>query len=102
MNHRIVLSPDAQADFSSIVWWYQQIDPDLAKRFALEALAILHRIAQFPYSFSVIEGTVRRAGLKRFRYLIYYSLDMDLISVIAVVHERRDDSVWMDRGNGYS
>lgn len=102
MNHSIVLSPDAEADFSSAVWWYEQIDPDLATRFTQEALATLHRIAQYPYSYTLVEGTVRRGGLKHFRYLIYYSLDMDRVSVIAVVHERRDDCGWMGRGNDYS
>src|ERR1044071_8176796 len=102
MNHRIVLSPDAQADFISAVWWYQQIDPKLATRFTREALATLHRIARYPYSYALIEGTVRRGRLKRFPYLIHYSLDMDGISVIAVTHERQADNVWMDRGTEHS
>lgn len=102
MNHSIVLSPDAQADFISAVWWYQQIDPNLANRFTGDALATLHRIARYPYSYALIEGTVRRGCLKQFPYLIYYSLAVDGISVIAVVHERRADTVWADRRNGQS
>src|SRR5215216_2790444 len=102
MNHRIVLSPGAQADISSAVWWYQRRDPNLAFRFTLEALATLRQIAQYPYRYALIKGAVRRAGLKRFPYSIYYSLDMDDISVIAVIHQRRAESAWMGRGNGHS
>ena len=102
MNHYIVLSPDAEADFFSAVWWYQQIDPSLATRFTQDALATLQRIAQYPFSYARIERTVRRSDLKRFRYSIYYSLNIDRISVIAVIHQRRADIVWMGRGNGNS
>ena len=102
MKYRIVHSPDAQADISSAVWWYQQKDLNLAFRFTLEAVATLRRIAQYPYSYRLIKGTVRRADLKRFPYSIYYSLDIDRISVIAVIHQRRADSAWMGRGNGHS
>ena len=99
---RIILSPDAKADIRSIVRWYQCTDPTLAFRFDSETRAMLRHILQYPYSFPIIKGVTRRAGLKRFPYSIYYSLDMNSISVIGVVHERRADSVWMDRGNSYS
>ena len=100
MNYRIVLSPDAKADISSAVWWYKRTDPNLAFRFTLEAFETLRRIAQYPYIYRLINGVVRRADLKRFRYSIYYSLDIDRISVIAVIHQHRADSVWRGRGNG--
>jgi len=47
-----------------------------------------------------IIGPVRRALLKHFPYFMYFSLNEDHVSVIAVVHQRRDHTVWMDRGNG--
>ena len=102
MNYRIIFSPGANADIRSIVLWYERIDPTLAFRFILETSTTLWRIARFPYQFPLIMSIFRRAGLKRFRYAIYYSVEKDRVVVRAVVHERRADSVWMDRGNGYS
>jgi plasmid stabilization system protein ParE len=100
MNQYIVLSPDAKADIDSAVLWYRRIDPNLAVRYTAETLATLHRIKQFPYRFPIITSSVRRALLKRFPYYIYYSFVSSRVSVIAVVHHRRPDSVWMNRGIG--
>lgn len=103
MNRRIILSPDAEADIASAIAWYQRIELSLGSRFKTDTRATLRRIARFPYQFPLIdEGTVRRVRLKGFPYAILFSLEKEGVFVKAVVHERRDDSVWMDRGNGHS
>lgn len=100
MRYRSVLSPDAQADISSAVRWYQRTDPNLAFRFTVETLVMLRRIERFPYQFPVITGTIRRALLRRFPFYIFYNLNEDLATVIAVVHQRQSDIIWMDRAAG--
>ena len=100
MKYRSVLSPGAKADISSAVRWYQRTDLNLAFRFTLETLATRRRIEQFPYQFPIVYDTIRRALLKRFPYAMYFDLNDDEASVIAVVHQRRNHTVWMDRGNG--
>ena len=69
MNYRIVLSPDAKADISSAVWWYQRRDPNLAFRFTLEAFETLRRIARYPYSYRLIKGVVGEQILRETRFL---------------------------------
>ena len=101
MKHRVILSPDAKADFSSAVLWYQRTDPDIAFQFTQETLRILHRIQQFPYSFPLFRGAVRQAILIRFPFYIYFSLKIQVVSVIAIVHQRRADILRPGGGNGY-
>ena len=106
MRYRSVLSPGAQADISSAVRWYQRTDPNQAFRFMLDIRATRRRIERFPYQFPIIEtpkhikDIVRRALLKHFPYCLVFTLNKDVASVIAVVHQRRADFTWMDRGNG--
>jgi toxin ParE1/3/4 len=100
MKYRSVLSPGAKADISSAVRWYQRIDRNLAFRFTLETLAARRRIERFPYQFPIFHDTIRRALLKRFPYYMYFDLNDDEASVIAVVHQRRSDIIWMNRGTG--
>jgi plasmid stabilization system protein ParE len=97
MKYRSVLSPGAKADIRSAVRWYQRIDLNLAFRFTREVLAIRRRIEQFPFQFPSFRGTTRRALLKRFPYSIHYYLNAGEASVIAVIHQRRSDNIWMDR-----
>jgi plasmid stabilization system protein ParE len=69
----------------------------LAFQFWLESRTLGLRIAQFPYQFSLLNGTVRRARLKRFPYAMYYQLESEMAFVIAVLHQRRSDDVWRQR-----
>jgi toxin ParE1/3/4 len=101
MKHRVILSPGAKADFSSAVRWYQRTDPDIAFQFTQETLSILRRIEQFPYSFPLTGGIVRQAVLMRFPFYIYFSLKFEVVSVIAIVHQRRADILRLDGGNGH-
>jgi len=91
MNYRFVLSPDADADISSIVRWYLNIDPNLAQRFLRENDTILRRITRMPYAFPLWAGASRRAMLKRFPYFIYYYVEMNIVTVTAILHQRRSD-----------
>lgn len=97
MKYSSVLSPGAKADLRSVVRWYHHIDRNLALRFKHEALATLRRIMKFPYQFPIVDGKSRRALLKHFPYSIVFALKKDGPFVIAVVHQRRSDRIWMDR-----
>jgi plasmid stabilization system protein ParE len=89
MKYRIILSPDANADIGSAVLWYQRINPNLAFRFLSETDKTIRLIRQYPLSFPLVTGVIRRAVLHRFRYSIYFSLKNDEVSVIAVLHQRQ-------------
>ena len=52
-----------------------------------------------PYAFPVLSGAFRQALLKRFPYLIYYFVDMNLVVISAIFHQRRSDPPWMTRRN---
>jgi toxin ParE1/3/4 len=101
MKYRIIFSRGAKADIRSAVRWYEREDPSLAFRFLLEMRALKRRIANNPYVFP-IKGAVRRALLKRFPYYVYFSLNYELVFVIAVVHQRRADILVTNGGNGHS
>src|SRR5215204_233903 len=100
MKHRIVLSPGANADFSSAARWYLNIDPNLASRFLMEIDTLLQRITRMPYAFPVLSGSFRQALLKGFPFTIYYFVKMNVVVVSAIFHQRRSDPPWITRGNG--
>ena len=91
MNYQIVLSPDANAEINSVVRWYLNIDPDLAVRFLVEYKTVLRRIARLPYAFAIRTDASRRARLNRFPYYVHYSVDQNIVTVTAIVHQRRSD-----------
>jgi plasmid stabilization system protein ParE len=102
MKIRVILSPDAKADIRSAIEWYHQADPNLASRFEKATFATLRQIRQFPYRFQIINGAIRQALLKRFPYAIYYSLRSNKLTVTAVLHQRRSDTIWRTRRTGHN
>jgi plasmid stabilization system protein ParE len=93
MSRRVILSPDAEADIIAIERWYQTKEASLAFAFKAELRVTLRFIAQYPYAFALVRRGTRRALMKDFPYLIYFRLKSGVVSVIAVVHERRMQSV---------
>jgi len=89
MKYQFVLSPGAKVDIRSIVRWYLNIDPNLVVRFLVKTATVLRRITRMPYAFPLWTGASRRARLKPFPYFIYYSVEMNMVTVTAVLHQRR-------------
>ena len=100
MTYRIALSPGARTDINSAANWYLNIDPDLALRFLGEIKTTLLRITRMPYAFPVRRPPFRRTRLKRYPYLIYYFVEINVVNVEAIFHERRSDPAWITGGKG--
>ena len=89
MSRRIILSPDAKTDIHAIKRWYYRNGASLSLQFAAEVEFTLRLIAQYPHAFPLVKRGVRRALMKGFPYLIYFTLKGGTVSVIAVIHKRR-------------
>jgi plasmid stabilization system protein ParE len=91
MKYQILLSLRAAADINSAVRWYLQTDPILALRFLTEIRASLRRVRAMPNAFPLRGRVLRCAFIRRFPYLIYYYVRLNVVSINAVLHERRSD-----------
>jgi plasmid stabilization system protein ParE len=92
----VVLTYEAETDFDAAADWYQE-KAGLGAQFTAQVRAVLTRIGQMPELHRVLYRGVRRAKTKKFPYHIYYRAQPDRVVVIAVLHGRRDPSVWKDR-----
>ena len=101
MNRRIILSPDARADFSSAARWYRRHNPDLFLRFVTEVQMTLRRIARFPNAFPRDDFVFKRATANRFPFYIYFTFNLQNVFIRSIIHQRRADSVWLKRREGY-
>ncbi len=66
--------------------YYEEISPALADRFRAEVNRRLDEIAERPESFPVDVSQIRFAKLHRFPYLVFFAVQSEFISVIAIVH----------------
>jgi plasmid stabilization system protein ParE len=94
---RVQIRRLARRDIDSAFDWYQERDEDAAAAFLLEIDHILERMRQGYEQFPVAYRDLRRALLKQFPYAIYFKAGADLVTVVAVLHQRRAPRVWQRR-----
>jgi len=71
--------------------------PGLGLEFLDEVRAAYTRILDGPLKYQELRSSIRRALTRRFPYAIYFSLENDLIVVIAVLDTARDPAEWQFR-----
>lgn len=93
----IVIRPLAEADIDEAHAWYAARSPQAAARFLDTIAMVLAEIEARPESFPQVHRSVRRALLPRHPFGMYFTLDPDRITVLAVVHSRRHPRRWQRR-----
>jgi plasmid stabilization system protein ParE len=94
-----------QANFREAFWgdlmdafdWYEERQPGLGARLQDEVLAATKQILRQPEMCKVLRGTIRRAIVSRFRYLIVFELDGETVHFLGLVHGMRHIPRWLDR-----
>ena len=97
MSMRLLLRPEARMDIEEATVWYEDQRPGLGRRLADELSSLLDRIRKTPLQFPVVGEGVRRGLLNRFPYAIYFLLEQDIVTVLAVLHQRREPGAWKRR-----
>jgi toxin ParE1/3/4 len=90
----VVWLPEADADLKEALAWYEEIHPDLGMRFALAVDAAIEVIARSPLAFQIVHLKIRRAGVRRFPYGLFFKVESNRIVVIACMHGRRNPKRW--------
>jgi len=93
----VVWIPEADADLKEALAWYEGIHPDLGMRFALAVDAAVEVIARSPLAFQMVHAEIRRAGIRRFPYGLFFKMESNRIVVVACMHGRRNPKRWKVR-----
>lgn len=96
MSFPVVLTLQAREDFDLAADWYQD-HADQGLRFTSQVRDTLTRIGKMPELHHIVHRDVRRARVLKYPYYLYYRVGSDQVQVIAIVHARRDPSVWKNR-----
>jgi toxin ParE1/3/4 len=92
---KVAYSPRAYNDLAEIAAYLHPLNPSAATRVKAAILATLQIVSMFPGigRRDALDG-VRRVGVRRFPYSIYYLVDQnaDEIVVLTIRHDARDAS----------
>lgn len=91
---KLVVGPKAQHDIREAAAWYESQAKGLSSEF-LRAIALnLGHVERNPLLFAEVFPDVRRIGLRRFPYSLFYRVHDPLITVLACLHQHRDPQDW--------
>jgi toxin ParE1/3/4 len=97
MTRSFHVTLEAEDDIRGADHWYEAQRMGLGDEFSAAVIDVFHRIEANPPAAAVRKLGVRRMNLKRFPYGVHYIVDEEHISVIAVLHAKRDPNTWMER-----
>jgi plasmid stabilization system protein ParE len=90
MTRRIVLHPHAAHDIREAMRWYDQQSPGLGRLVITELRRVVERLRLFPEAYPHMRPGLRHAALGRLPYLAIYCVTAERITLVALMHVRRD------------
>jgi toxin ParE1/3/4 len=97
MSLPVIMRPLAEADVVEIFGDLDFLRPGLGKRFLARLREVLDRIEWMPEMYGAVWQDVRAVKLRKFRYVVYYTVLADHVEDLAVLHGSRDESMWKSR-----
>ena len=94
----LTFDPAVQSDLRKAKSYYERQRRGLGRDFLSRVLDQFERIALYPLAAPVVERNVRKIGIEKFPFEIYYRLNDQEIFVFAIIHERRHQDFWKKRG----
>lgn len=89
--------PETETEPNKAIEYYEEIQENLGCDFAVEAYSTIERIITYPKVWQVIEDDIRRSLVRRFPFGILYSIELNDIYILAVMHLYREPDYWKDR-----
>ena len=91
---RLDVSSEAELEIFAATLRYEGERPGLGFRFEADVNGLFARLLENPFQFPEIEEGARRALVRHFPYGVFFTVDDDLITVLAVLHLHQDPDTW--------
>lgn len=94
---RLEVRLEAELDALEAALWYEGERGGLGSEFLDELRATFTRVGQAPLQFPVVSRSLRRAILRRFPFGVFFTLEGEEATVMAIMHLYRDRKEWQRR-----
>ncbi len=89
--------PEAEEEFREAAMYYETKAPGVGVAFVAEVRRVIRWIIENPYAAVAVGTGIRRKILNNFPYNIFYSIEPNLILIVAVAHQKRRPRYWKAR-----
>jgi plasmid stabilization system protein ParE len=94
---RLEYDEEARDEYEAAIRYYRRISPSVATRFISAIESATARVIEAPLAWPRVEKDVRRCLARPFPYSLLYSVEPDVILVVAIMHNSREPGYWADR-----
>lgn len=89
--------PEAFAEYEEAARYYAERGPRMAERFVAAVEDAIDRIVESPMRWRVIDEDVRRCLTHVFPYGVLYTIEVEFVLIVAVMHCSREPGYWNGR-----
>ncbi len=97
MALKIIIKPLAEQDIDDAIKWYEEQEENVGEKFLIAFKETLLIVSQNPHSFRKRYKDIRSFSLRKFPFSIFYIFENDTVFVVAVVHQKRNPTIWKKR-----
>jgi hypothetical protein len=95
----IKIDVEALEDIQKTIEWYDSIKIGLGSKFQNQVVSQISKLTKNPYLFSIRYENNRCFLIKKFPFLVHYSIDEVncIIEIFALFHTSRNPQIWTAR-----
>lgn len=93
----IRLQPEAESEVAEAALWYEAHLPGLGIEFLASLESTLDSIRHNPYLYPEVDHGARRALTQGFPFAVFFHLEAESITILAVRHQAQDPLRWLGR-----
>ena len=95
--YQLIINPLAEEDAKNAANWYNEKQEGLGNEFLLSLDALFNAIQRNPNQYETIYRELKRAFTSRFPYAVFFIVEGNIISVLAILHTSRSPKIWKGR-----
>lgn len=89
--------PEAEKEFREAARYYENEASGVGLAFIIEVHKAIDAIVANPLASPEVRGSIRKKVLNHFPYNMLYSIEPNLVVVVAVAHQKRRPTYWRRR-----
>jgi toxin ParE1/3/4 len=89
VSYQLIVRALAEDDLLEAQRWYEAQQSGLGGEFRAAIDSLFTRLVEKPHLYPLVYSGLRRAVVRRFPYLVYFSVEAEVITVVACLHSKR-------------
>jgi plasmid stabilization system protein ParE len=94
---RIEFLPEADEEFREAARYYESEAAGVGLSFIAAVHKAVDEIVAFPLAAQACRVSIRKKVLRHFSYNVFYAVEINVIVIIAVAHQRKRPNYWGKR-----